>query len=1710
MSRLLLAVPRRRVVTALLALVLVTSACKIGTSTTDKPSTPDGTPGTPGTIATGSACFTPPSLSAGEPAASGAGDEWQPLTLSADADNCFRMSASSSDALGVAPDSAFLLETQDALTAEEVAALLAIDPPLDFDVELVEETSQAQPLVRLAHAADGELPNRYRIVPKEPLAEGQVYRVALLDQPAGEPLRSWSFQAQRPLAVVQSLPANEASDVPLDTGIELTFNADGVQDIADKVRFDPPIEGSWELHKRTASFVPKALAPNTLYTLTVAEGLGVEGTTQTLAEPYRVQFQTGSGSTGDLSQPPTLGFSRLIWEAPTGQAPVVAMYGWGPDGSALQPGALPFTVSRYAGPEDFVAALDQAQAVPNWASAARGQYEADAADLPVVASFEAEPRKVGEANDLVVTLPEALPAGYYLVQAESDGRKIPTWLQVTDLAPYVAVAQDKTLLWVNDVTAPSPVSGAVASGLGDTEFKATTGADGTALVDTPDGMVKTMQNTPWFRRDAAVGNLLVRAGDKTAVVPLGAVLANQSGSPFRGFGNPGADNYWRYLYTDRHLYRPSDTVHAWGVVRPRDGAAGGLALTLELVDNGNLDFNFQPTVLASTEVSTGATGTFSGTLPIAGVAPGYYDLRVRAGDQVVASTYAEVRNFVKPAYKIDVTPSSASIFTGDSITMTTQTSFFEGSPLPGVGLKYDLQAGRPISGTLTTDANGAAVLRIPELNLGQQDYAYQPFDWVNMYVTPQLAEEGDIAGSGMVRVFRSGLDIAAEGKVSEGQAAVSGTVYTVDPSTSADVYGYDPASWRGAPAAGVPVTAEIMETTWERIQEGETYDFVSKTVQPKYRYESREVSLGEQRLTTEPDGTFVLGFPADAEKTYNVRLSVTDDADRRYATQIGVGGTGRYYQPDQYATLDGPQTNRFQLGDEVALTMQRGGEPMPSGTQNDYLFMQAQNGLRDITLQNNPNFKFEFAEEDIPNVHVLGVRFTGDTYQEVMGGYSAQFDQSGKKLDVTVTPAKAGYAPGDEATLEVAVTDAEGKPAAAAVLLSAVDEAIYRLQGGSFYDDLGILNALYQSVGTGIVQTYATHQVPLYSGGAEGGGGGGGRSDFKDTALFTEVTTGADGKGTARFKLPDNLTSWRVAALGVTDDLAAGSGSGAVPVSLPAFVDATLSDSYLASDKPGLRLRAYGAELKDGDAVSFEVSSPTLLDAPLKGNGTAFNAVTLPLDKLTPGEHTLQIALDSPAGKDLLERKLTVLPSRLARAESSYEQLAEGATWQPPAEAADAVTLLLADGNRGRYLPALEGLAWGSSSRVDQRVATLLAQRLLSQYFNQGAGAAEGLDLSAYVNEDGGYGLLPYGGSDLALSAQVALAAPADVGRQPLARYFREVVDDAGSTREQVAIALAGLAAVGQPLLPDVQALAALDDLTWRERLYLGLAAAALADQATAATLYRAALAADGQQRGDTVRLNVGSDQDDVLEASGLAAQLGARLGDNQAPRLFNYVAANAATDQPTDLARAAFLTQALPLTPAEATKASYLLDGKRQTVDLAPGRATRLQVPAAALETLDLKAEAGTLGVTLSTVAPLELASLQADPDLKLARSYAEKGDPAEVAESDLVKITLDYTLGDKAVDGCYLVTDLLPSGLYPVTRPWVQGIADDKTAWPIAVDGQRVTFCVTKDGDQKPLTYYARVVGPGEYTAESATLQSGAAPESVAATKALRVDVK
>ena len=172
---------------------------------------------------------------------------------------------------------------------------------------------------------------------------------------------------------------------------------------------------------------------------------------------------------------------------------------------------------------------------------------------------------------------------------------------------------------------------------------------------------------------------------------------------------------------------------------------------------------------------------------------------------------------------------------------------------------------------------------------------------------------------------------------------------------------------------------------------------------------------------------------------------------------------------------------------------------------------------------------------------------------------------------------------------------------AASVVVQAVDEKLYAMGGASVTQPL---DDLYQRVDSGILRLTATHQVPSLAG-PEGEGGdttGGGRSDFKDTLLFREIRTDATGRASTTVQLSDDLTSWHVTASAVTADLQAGVGELLVPVGLPFFVEVTLADAYLVSDRPVVRLRAFGDGLRAGDPIEFTVESPGLGLAATRGS----------------------------------------------------------------------------------------------------------------------------------------------------------------------------------------------------------------------------------------------------------------------------------------------------------------------------------------------------------------------------------------------------------------------------------------------------------------------------------------------------------------------------
>ena len=1591
------------------------------------------------------------------------------------------------DRAGIAPDTTFTLASMTTVSGADLAAGLAIEPTV---------------ALRVLPGADWAT---VTVAPAQPLEPGTRYRFRLTG-PDGALAGAWAFQVKGPLHVVTTLPADRSNGVPVSTGIELTFDQDGVIDAASHLSIEPQVEGRFETHGRTLVFVPGKLEPATLYTVTLQAGVGVAGSDVRLEQDVRLRFETGTAPAS--TKEPDVRFGRAVIEASPAEKPVIVIAVYSPEEGT--PGTrIPVEIYRLP---DADAALTAARLIadaPDWAQeSSAGLVSTDG--LRRVMAFEATVQPI-DWGSRWFRLPDRLERGAYVLVIPREGRDRQALLQVTPIASYAAASSTRSLVWVNEIGG-GPLAGVSATLAGGPRL-GRTDARGLLAFDTP----------PALRTDVSALHLIVLdAPDGERVfVPLG-VRPRASGylSEIYGWGDPdpNAASYWSALSTDRTLYRQTDTVHLWGYLRERDSGRvpDDATVSLRLVDWYAVADLLDPAI-ASARVSPRSSGAFAAELPLADVPLGTYDVQLEVGGRIVESSWVAVDVIRKPAYELSVETDRHVLISGTGLRATVTARFYEGTVAPGVALSV---GALDEAQTATTDSDGTvAVALTPRLGPEFEGYSSES---VNARSTD--AEEGDISAYAPILVFPSTSWLDATARLSGSELRLRGSVHEVDLARLERDHetvlegDFDP---KGDPIAGAQVSVEVVEDIPVRRLVGQRYDFIAKKVVDEYEVTVTRKPLGSRTVVSAADGTFSLDLAVpSAAHDYGITLR-TDDAEGRtakltlYASAPGPGGELPWIERPYLELSRGCgflPSKSYGIGDEMRLTMRDGYGTYPTGQGNAYLFFTAQRGLRDVVVQDSPVLVDTFTAADAPNLTVEAVRFTGATYY---GGaaLTAAFTKEGRELTVRLSADAARYRPGGVATITVRTTDRSGRPTPATVTLRAVDEKLFTIGGAVEEDPLG---QLYEWVTDGLFASYASHPVP-WSAFGDGCGDvtGGGRDDFRDTLLYRQLETGPDGVGTVTFRLSDDLTSWHVSAAAVTAGLEAGVGSLLVPVGLPFFVEPTLGPEFLAGDRPILRLRAFGSDLRTGDPVTFTVASTTLGMPETIASGRAFEAVDVPLPPLTVGEHALVISGTSGSGatalSDRLTRRFSVVAARLTRAETRFTTLGAGAV---PEGGDGLTTYVFSDAGRGRYLPVLEGLAWDDGARLDQALAAAEARDLLVEIFGRDPTAYPDQTFDPNRYQQGGHGiaLLPYASPDLDLTVRTILAAPDRFDVTDLQGTMQEVLADAEATRERQIQALAGSAALGDEVLGQVRTAAALTDLTVRERLYLALAAVALGDGSTAADLERGLLAEHGQRLGPWVRLQVGDTLDETVVATALWALVAVEVGDPLADEAEAYVEANPMADDLTNLQRLAFTVRALERTPSAPARFAYTVGGERTVVELPVGGSRALTLTAPQRRTLRLEPLAGEVGVATSWQVPLDPATVTPDPNLTLIRRVTPAG---PVAPGQLVTVDLSIRFGTQALKGCTDVADLAPSGLAPVASlaGWP---GEDETPsgvlWPYLIAGQRVAFCATPDPRRTEIRmrYYGRVVTPGTFAWEPATAQSTIAAESLTLTPATTIELR
>ena len=1577
---------------------------------------------------------------------------------------------------GIALDSEFLLTTEHAVSKADIETRLSID-------------GEQQPLVTQKDA------NTFVVQPAYTLESGRLYTFRLT-QPDGDDL-TWVFQTMFTFAVTNVFPGDQTSGVPLNSGIEITFNYEDYEDIEPYFHIEPQVNGTFERHKKTAVFVPEALAEETIYTVTLKGGLKLTGTDYSLGQDITFQFETERlEPPAATSEPVTsIYFSSVQAEFTPQEAPKLSMRIYtDSDTSSL---SLQTDLYHITSAAEYLSLWRRFYSTENcyWSAYHRTGKPVDTSAYTEVVSFQqnAAVNPDSYSTAVALTFPQKLPEGFYLVHTTAGDSVCQMLVQITNTAGYYQNSSSNALLWLNDNQTKKPLENVVV--LDDTTGQTyRTDRQGIALID------KQTAETTYH------DFILTTADGKTSVM-LGRTPTGQTPA------------YWSYLELDRPLYQPKDYVNFWGYAAGYGSTATPETVKVRLSASRYFWYaSQQPILQQNIQVQN---NVFAGQLELPYLDPGYYTLTIESNGNILCSEYLHVAEYIKPDYQLTLEADKNAVFTGETIHYTMQTSFFDGTPVSNLPLSYNLYsypANINESGSLEMNQQGSGALDYTVPETQQTDKTAS----VSLGVRATLPEGGEISSTLSTRTFLNDVAFSATSPYDTDQTRIEAQVNLIDLTRLNDGTAKGYYDYLGDPVAGKTVQGTIYYNYYEKEESGTYYDYYNKVTRKRYRYSQKTKEVKTFTQKTDADGKITYPYSlSKKEGWYTVRLTTTDNNGKQLVRIVYLRTKDTpvpwYRQPgsDYYHLELQDDREKFQINDEVSFLLKNNQNPVKNGT---FLFLTAQNGLRNYTVQDNSAYTHTFAEQDIPRVSIKGVYFDGTTYHNTYEN-RLSFDFSARELQVTIQADQDSYRPGDTCTLSVHAERPDGTPAqSTAVNLSLVDEALFALEDR----EIDVLSSLYQFyLPSGLLGESYTHyysssdseeekeEADAMAPNAASGGGGGGstpekvRSDFQDTADFRQLWLDENGNGVCTIPLPDNITTWRLTASAITPDRYAATVTSPIKVSLPFFVNCSLGSTFLAGDTPQVGLSAYGKGLEENETVTYTVFSKNDPQRCATETAAAYERVYLPLWSLAEGSDTLVIQASTARGSsDALEHPIRAVSTYYEAEKTVRTPLTAGMTFAHGEKG--NTRLIFTDRSRGALLSDIYNLLYQRGDRLEQRLSSQVAYQLIQAYGddimkshaeNYMSDQPE-FKVSDYQTSSGGMSLFTYSSADLDYTAKLLPLVKDDLDKTRMVDYL---YTQSGLNTENAVLnakALYGLAVYQEPVLLYLDQLSQVENLSPLDAVYCALAYLQVGGQDKAQELYDRVIVPLIEEYTPYCRVNTGRDQADILETTALAACLASQLGAPQREGFYQYALHNYSEDYRVTIEKLMYVSSEIKYYSAEPSVITYRLWGGEYTKTLKNGACHSIELASQSMDALEILSVTGDVDCLSCFTAPLENEYPQSD-DITVSRQFFRygTGEPATVFHAnDIIQVVITVQYGEKAANGCYEVTDLLPSGLKFLsnTSSLPQMAANASHICYGRIAGQKVQFYSSTFQRNDSYTYLARVQSPGTYTAAGTLVQS------------------
>lgn len=956
----------------------------------------------------------------------------------------FNLEATKADTNGITSDTKFTLKSSLNLSKSEVEKLIKFSPEAKFSVK---KKNLGFNFIRFALAQTGGGANfisAYEIQPAEPLKEDEIYKIYTATSTGVnlDHTYSWAFQVKAPFQVIEAFPGKEATDVPINSGIEITFNREGLISPEQFFKINPETEGKFSVKGEKLIFVPKSLKEKTIYTVTIKKDLKIEGSDDALTEDYIFSFETSAKEYA--GQEKYFGWQKDFQEFTPGKKIVPEVFG-----RNLKSADLEISIYKFLNGDNFISSyVKQINRPFSWAEFNKNENYYKPEKEEKILSFKPVILERNYTN--VLEIPQNLEEGYYLLDAILDGVHKQSWMQVTPVAHYYSLMNGRGLVWLYNFNEKKPLENAKIYFFNKTEQKDDLGIsdkDGLTQFNTPADL-KNNDNQDYNSQANGPLFLKVENGLKNTYILL------------RNTDLPIGNLYWDYLATDRYAYQTNDAINFWGIAKGRATDLREKKVTVGI-------YQYSEDLLFSQDVLVSPFDTIQGKIDFKGLTPGVYQVNVKLGKDTIASANFEVLTYAKPAYQITVTPSKENIFTGEKVDFKVKASFFDNTPVAGLELDYYTNWNDGVSGELVLDKNGEGVVSYaPEyyfIETKDDDGTYYPQN-LEMSFSPALGEEGDISGSGNVLVFGPNLYLQAfttkkAGNSYELKAKLN--KISINQNLS-DENAYS--DFIGEPAANYNLNAEIIKITYVQVLDREYYDPIDKVTKKAYRYDRQENKIEDLSGTTNGAGEWVFNrdLPDEKGSFYKIVFTGADQAGKKlkrsiYATNFYNGASNDFYLSLNIG--DGKYEEQYLNNDEIKIEAKTYGEEKP--VDNRILFYRYQNDMAMSVVKNENNFSEKFSDSFSPSVSYRAVILGPYGFKE-SNDITASLKKESKKLNIDLNPDKNGYHPGEEARININVSDLNKQGKQAEVNVAVVDEALFHILPYNFSEN--ILDTLYANI----------------------------------------------------------------------------------------------------------------------------------------------------------------------------------------------------------------------------------------------------------------------------------------------------------------------------------------------------------------------------------------------------------------------------------------------------------------------------------------------------------------------------------------------------------------------------------------------------------------------------------------------------------------------